>query len=228
MVVDNRMISVVGRLAVQPMIKLSLPARRLLAFLAVRGGECSRQSVADGLWPDVPDETGRGNVRRALWQVPRGWLNILGDTLMLEADCDLVRARASAVRAIEGQAVTFDEIDVLSNDILPGWHDEWVLQPQEEFRVLRIQALEAACRTLIAHVNLPLAIQAGSAALSAEPLRESAAEALIEAHLAQHNRYEAIRCYDGLVRRLADDLGISPIRALTERMEAAGLVCKVA
>lgn len=220
---DGRIISVVGRLGIFPMMKLSLPARRLLAFLALRGGEASRQTLADALWPDMPEEAGRANLRRSLWQVPRGWMSIVGDTLILEAECDLPQARACAVSAIEGQPVTFDEIDILSNDILPGWHEEWVLQAQEDFRILRVQALEAACRTLLAHGNLPLAIQSGSAAIAAEPLRESATEALIEAHLAQHNRYEALRCYDALAKRLDQDLSIAPMQALTDRMAAAGL-----
>ena len=225
---DGRRISVVGRLGIHPMMKLSLPARKLIALLALRGGEAPRQAIADGLWPDMPEEAGRASLRRSLWQVPRGWIGAVGDSLMLEAECDLPEARAAAVRAIQGQPVTFDEIDILSSDVLPGWHDEWVLPVHEEFRTLRVQALEAACRTLLAHGNLPLAIQAGTAALIAEPLRESAAEALIEVHLAQHNRYEALRCYDALVKRLSDELSIPPMRELTDRLAAAGLARTVA
>ena len=226
--VDGRIVAVVGRFGLRPVARLSLPARRLIAFLALRGGETSRQSVADGLWPDLSEETGRANLRRSLWQVPRGLVAASGDTLHLEADCDLREARWAAVRAVEGQAVTFDEIDLLALDLLPGWHEEWTVGPQEEFRALRVQALEAACRTLVAHGNLPLAVQAGSAALSAEPLRESAAEALIEAHLAQHNRYAALRCYDALSKRLSEDLGIAPMDSLTKRIEEAGFAKVVA
>lgn len=226
--VDGRTISVVGRLGIYPMTKLSLPARKLLVLLAVRGGETSRQAIADDLWPDMQEEAGRASLRRSLWQVPRGWVSAVADSLKLEADCDLPEARAAAVRAIEGQPVTFDEIDILSSDILPGWHDEWVLPVHSEFRTLRVQALEAACRTLLSHGNLPLAIQAGTAALMAEPLRESAAEALIDVHLAQHNRYEALRCYDALVKRLDEELSIPPMRELTNRLAAAGLTRNVA
>ena len=77
-----------------------------------------------------------------------------------------------------------------------------VLAAHEAFRMLRVQALEAACRTMAAAGHYALATQAGIAALSAEPLRESAAEALIEAHLAQRNRYDAMQCYKALARRL--------------------------
>jgi DNA-binding SARP family transcriptional activator len=222
------MVGVIGRLGVSPMVKLPLPARRVIAFLALRGGQASRQIAADTLWPDLPEETGRANLRRSLWQVPRGWTSVSGDDVLLEAECDLPGARRMAAGAIEGQLVTFDQIDLLSTDILPGWHDDWVIEAHEEFRVLRVQALEAACRALVAHGNYPLAIQAGSAAVAAEPLRESATEALIDAHLAQHNRFEAIRCYRALAGRLREDLGVPPMPELSRRMEKAGLFRKVA
>jgi DNA-binding SARP family transcriptional activator len=210
------------------MMKLSLPARRVIAFLGLSGGQTARQALVDALWPDLAEEAGRANLRRSLWQVPRGWITSIGDTLILEAECDLTPARAAAARAIEGGPVTFDEIDILSNDILPSWHDEWLLPVQDEFRALRVQALEAGCRTLLAHGNIPLAVQAGAAAVAADPLRESASEALIEAHLAQHNRHQALRCYEALKTRLNEDLGVAPHQALTDRLLAEGVLRHVA
>jgi DNA-binding SARP family transcriptional activator len=68
-----------------------------------------------------------------------------------------------------------------------------------------------------------LATQAGAAAFAAEPLRESAAEALIDAHLAQRNRYEAALCFRSLAEHLRDELGVTPDPALTERLVAIGL-----
>lgn len=222
--IEGRRIYVLGRLGICPMVKLSLAARRLLALLALRGGEAQRQVVCDSLWLELPEEVGRGNLRRSLWQVPRGWITTVGDVLILEAECDLTRAREAAISAIEMRAVTFDEIDLLSSDILPGWHDSWAIEANEEFRALRVQALEAACRTLLDHGNYPLAIQAGCAAVAAEPLRESAVDILIEVHLAQHNRYEAKRCYDLLAQRLERDLGVAPVPELTRRLADAGLI----
>lgn len=222
------MIGIVGRLGVRPLVKLSLPARRLMAYLALQGGKSTRQRAADALWPDLGEDLGRSNLRRSLWQTPRGWVSTIGDVIVLEADCDLPDIRRLAIRAIEGQALTFDEIDLLSEDLLPGWHDEWVLDAFEEFRTIRIQALEAACRTFCARGNFALAIQAGGYALLADPLCESAAEALIEAHLAQRNRAAALRCYDSLVRRLDSDLGVAPNEVLVERMREFGTASRAA
>jgi DNA-binding SARP family transcriptional activator len=71
--------------------------------------------------------------------------------------------------------------------------------------------------------NFALATQAGAAALSAEPLRESAAEALINAHLGQRNRYEAAQCFRSLEQRLRSELGVAPDPLLTKRLVSIGL-----
>jgi DNA-binding SARP family transcriptional activator len=210
---------VIGSLGVRPAVRLSIPARRILAYLALRGGSVVRRIAAAELWADCPEDSGRANLRRALWQVPNDWIRVDGDTLLLDAECDLPEGRSAAARAIKGDRLTFDEIDLLGRDILPGWHEEWVVAKQDEFRLLRVQALEAACRTLAAQANHALAVQAGAAAVAAEPLRESATAALIDAHLAQHNRFEAVRCFRALQDRLRDELGVAPEPDLLARMD---------
>lgn len=222
----KRMVAVVGRLGVYPLVRLSLPARRLLAFLVLRAQPVSRSVASADLWPDMPDEAGRANLRRALWHLPPGWVSAVGDELVLEAQSDLAQAQRAAARALDGEPLTFEEIDLLSRDILPGWHEEWVLPAHEAFRLLRVQALEAACRTMAASGSHALATQAGAAALAAEPLRESAAEALINAHLAQRNRYEAVQCFRTLAERLRCELGVAPDPSLAERV--AGMVPRTA
>jgi DNA-binding SARP family transcriptional activator len=219
----RRQVGIVGRLGVFPMVRVTLPARRILAYLALQESPVSRASASAQLWPDQPEAQGRANLRRGLWQLPRGWVNASGDDLVLMAESDLLAARRVAARALDGGALTLAEITLLSSDILPGWHDEWVVSAQDAFRLLRVQALEAACRTMAASGHHALATQSGLAALAAEPMRESAAEALIEAHLAQRNRYEAAQCFHALAQRLHDELGVAPDPALRSRLLAIGL-----
>ena len=220
MVVKRRMVAVVGPLGVHPMVRLSLPARRIVAYLAISGRPVARAVAAADLWPDTPEDTGRANLRRAVWNTPPGWIDGHGDELCLEAETDLAKAEAAAARAIIGEPLSYDEIRLLSEDILPGWQEEWIIPLQDRFRGLRVQALEVACRTMTGSSSGFLAVQAGAAAVAAEPLRESAAEALIEAHLAQHNRYEALRCFRALEERLATELGVGPDPALSARFRA--------
>ena len=219
----RRLVAIVGRLGVYPVVRLSLPGRRILAFLALHQQPVSRAAASAHLWPDQPEEQGRANLRRALWQLPRGWVSASSEDLLLMADVDLADARRAARRALEGGELTMTEIDLLSDDLLPGWHEEWAYAAQETFRLLRVQALEAACRTMAAAGHHALATQAGMAALAAEPMRESAAEALIDAHLAQRNRYEAARCFRDFARRLRDELGVPPDPSLAARLNGVAL-----
>jgi DNA-binding SARP family transcriptional activator len=214
----KRRVAVIGRLGVHPMVRLSLPARRLLAYLALRGQPVRRGVASAELWPDVVDEIGRANLRRGLWHLPPGWVLSLGDEIQLDAESDLMGAERAAARALGGAPLSLAEIAVLSQDILPGWHEEWALSAQESFRLLRVQALEAACRSMASAGQHALATQAGAAAVAAEPLRESAVEALIEAHLAQRNRYQAVQCYRSLAERLRRELGVAPDPVLADRL----------
>ncbi|KJV31344.1 transcriptional regulator [Luteibacter yeojuensis] len=218
----TRSISVLGRLGVFPVMRLSLPGRRLLAYLALKRQPMPRGVAAAQLWPDMPDDAARANLRRALWHVPAGWICALGDELGLDATCDLATAHGVAARALAGDSVALGDIALLSNDILPGWYEEWAVAEQDAFHLLRVQALEAICRSMLAAGQLALAIQAGAAAIAADPLRESAAEALIDAHLAQRNRYDAVRCFRSLAERLDRELGVEPDPALAERVVGLG------
>jgi len=166
---------------------------------------------------------GRANLRRALWHVPTGWISVVGTELILEAETDLGSARRLAARAIAGEPLTLEGITTLSSDILPGWNEEWLIAAQDSFHLLRVQALEAACRTMTKAGDFVLATQAGAAAVAAEPLSESAVEALISAHLGQHNRHQAAQCFKSLEERLQSELGVAPDPTLTELLVAAGI-----
>jgi DNA-binding SARP family transcriptional activator len=135
------------------------------------------------------------------------------------ADVDLPAARRAAHRALEGGELTLAEIDLLSEDLLAGWVEEWAAWAQDAHHLLRVQALEAACRSMVITGRHALATQAGAAALAAEPYRESAAAALIDAHLAQRNRYEALRCFRDFARRLDEELGVTPDPSLVARLD---------
>ena len=90
---------------------------------------------------------------------------------------------------------------------------------RESYHQLRLRALEALCRRLTAKERFGQAVQAGLAAVSGEPLRESARLALIEAHLAERNVGAALREYEAFSQLLHDELGLEPsedMRALVE------------
>jgi DNA-binding SARP family transcriptional activator len=109
-------------------------------------------------------------------------------------------------------------------DLLPGWYDDWVLMERERLRQRILHALEELSRKLACAGRFPEAVEAAVLAIGAEPLRESAQRALIEAHVAEGNLSEARRIlqeYRDLLRR---ELGVNPSYALQAVVDAAAAV----
>jgi DNA-binding SARP family transcriptional activator len=111
-----------------------------------------------------------------------------------------------------------------SSELLPGWHDEWVLGERERHRQLSLHALESLCEHLTSTGRYGAAVLAGLTAVDREPLRESAHRALMKVHLAEGNAAEAIRRYQQYEAIAARDLGVEPspmMRSLLSEITAS-------
>jgi DNA-binding SARP family transcriptional activator len=141
---------------------------------------------------------------------------------------DLRHARIFARRLLD-PAAKLEESDpamaataALSADLLPDWCDEWMVMEAEEWRQVRLHALEALAGRLIAARRWGEAASAASAAVRAEPLRESARATLIQVHLAEGNQSEVVREYTRYRSLLHAELGLEPslrLRHLVENMK---------
>jgi DNA-binding SARP family transcriptional activator len=87
---------------------------------------------------------------------------------------------------------------------------------QERFHQLRLRALECVCERLTACGEYARALEAGLAAVAAEPLRESAHRALIKVHLAEGNRAEGVRQFHFYEKLLHDEIGLAPSPLILE------------
>ncbi|MGE5225515.1 MAG: AfsR/SARP family transcriptional regulator [Planctomycetaceae bacterium] len=215
-------------------VSLPMNAQRLVCFLALHEQPLLRTFVSGSLWGDATDLRARGSLRSALWRLRRATypvVTLTSDHLQLAPTVavDLREGEALAHRVLD-PSQDLDDVaevneDVLSADLLPDWTEDWVLMERESYHQLRLRALEALCRRLSADGRFGQAVQAGLAAVSGEPLRESARAALIEAHLAQRNVAAALREYDAFRRLLHDELGLEPsedLRALVEGLTDEG------
>jgi DNA-binding SARP family transcriptional activator len=221
----HRKVGVLGRLGVYPAQRLSGPGRRTLAYLAVRGPVATRLLACMDLWPDVPERRARANLRRSLWQLPPGWVTASSWELRLTARVDLDEAIEVAGRTASGDAALQPrEVELLKDDLLPGWYEEWLAPAQVLFHLQRIQALEQVCRRSARIGDYGLATNAGLAAVCAEPLRESAVVALVEAHLHEGNRYEAVRRYHEYAHLLRRELNVAPGAELEALISQVGTV----
>lgn len=199
-------------------IELPLSAQRLAAFLALHHRPLRRGFVAGTLWPDVTEERAAGNLRSALWRLRQPGVDLveatpthlkLGDNVEVDLRLASSLARQVIDLAVGAEALAVDE-DPFSGDVLPDWYDEWVPLERERFRQVRLHALEILCERLAGIGRYAEAVQVGLAAVTGEPLRESAQRALVKAYLAEGNPGEAIRQYRRYRTLLHDELGLEP------------------
>jgi DNA-binding SARP family transcriptional activator len=185
-------------------VALPMPrnCQRLLVFVALLDQPRRREYIAWTLWPDGDESRALGSLRTTLWRMPRPDRRALIDdyehcvrlSTHVETDWRCSLRRAEQVIAGDDGA-DHALLDHLSYDLLPDWYEDWLLLPREQYRQLRLQALEImATRRLAAGLHSD-ALNAGLRAVAAEPLRESAHRCVIAAHLAQGNRCEAVRQY---------------------------------
>lgn len=200
-------------------VELPLAAQRLLAFLCLQERPVQRTFVAGVLWPEKPEQRATANLRSALWRLHQPGVRLVESSathMRMESAVriDAREAARQARRVLDGETSveTADLVD--RGELLPDWYDDWVLIERERFRQLRLHALEALCLRWVAEGRFALAIDAGLAAVAADPLRETAHRALITAHLAEGNHVEAVRQLASCRAVLEDELGIAPSRAL--------------
>jgi SARP family transcriptional regulator, regulator of embCAB operon len=210
-----------------PTIILPEGTQRLLAFLALKGRSIRRPMVAGTLWPLATEDHASSSLRSALARLHGGARAAVEATaheigLSDEVTVDLWDSRELAHRVLAPEGSTpaaepgAEAISALSEELLTDWYDEWVLVEAEDWRQLRLHALEALAERLTARQRYGDAAAAALAAVRAEPLRESPHAALIRVHIAEGNPSEALREYARYGELLKLELGVEP----TERLRA--------
>jgi DNA-binding SARP family transcriptional activator len=198
--------------------------QRLVALLALHGRPLHRLYVAGTLWPDVSEDHAFASLRSALWRLRTSGCRIVrptGTHLRIEehVEIDALELIAAAHRLNPppdaSRAGDLPEdldalVDRFGDDLLPDWYDDWVVVWRERWRHVRLHALESLAALLGRAGDYGRAVEAGLAAVRAEPLRESAHRALITVHIAEGNGEEALRQYGSYRRLVGDELGIAP------------------
>lgn len=199
---------------------ITLPpcAQRLVAFVALHDRPLTRHHVAGTLWPDTPERRSNASLRSALWRVSEPARELVRSSrrdvqLDPAVSVDVREASAAARHLFADRAA--DDIGISAEllepgDLLMGWYEDWVILERERFRQLRLRALELLCQRLTEEGRYAEAVQAGSAAVMTEPLRETARRVVIQACLAEGNYAEALQQYRSYRRALHDELGLEP------------------
>ena len=210
-------------------------AQHLLALLALQGRLVKRSVVAGTLWPVVTDSRASSSLRTALARLPyhagaavKATARELG--LSDRVSVDLWDSQALAHRLLSPQNTSLlpdpgpEAVTALSAELLPDWYEEWVLIEAEDWRQLRLHALEALAERLTAEGRYGDAAAAALAAIRGEPLRESPRAALIRVHIAEGNPSEALREFARYGDLLMLELGVKPTERLRSLVAKLGAV----
>lgn len=199
------------------LLPLPLAVQRVLAFLCVHDRPVLRSRVAGALWAETSDERAAACLRSALWRLQRVRCEIVAVTRgQLQVSPEVAVDYRDALRCVYGVdrpapgEARRSWIALLGDDLLPDWYDDWLAGPREAFRQGRLRALERLSAECAASGAFEDAVVAGLAAVSAEPLRETAHAAVIHAHLGEGNVAEALRQYGIYAGALASELGVEP------------------
>jgi DNA-binding SARP family transcriptional activator len=203
---------------------LGADERRLLALLAVTATPRSLGELAMVLWPERSDDAALGTLAGVCDSLAElvtedradGTATLrLSDQVEVDLAHSLERLRAWRRNPFLEEATGPDElVEALSEDLLPGWGEVWARQERDRYRRVRLHACESLCQRLTAAGRHAPAIRAGALVVAAEPLRESARRALIEAHLAAGNVSEAVAQYEAFAETRAK-FGLTPAAELS-------------
>lgn len=211
-------------------VAVALASQRLVAFLGLHERPLLRSYVGGTLWPDTAEARASSCLRSAMWRTPSpGGVPIFTATashIVLDPRIridyrDAVRCASDLVgSSIEApDRPDWSDTGLFDDELLPGWCDEWILVERESFRQLRLHALERLCERLAAERRYGEALQAGLAAVAADPLRESAHRQVIAVHVQEGNVAEALRQYRRFADLLVGELRLSPSPAMQSLVE---------
>jgi DNA-binding SARP family transcriptional activator len=170
-------------------------SQRLTAYVASRNLPASRPHLSDVPWGDVPEGQAAANPRSGLAPPRRGGsepLDECGSTTVRLAEDIWVDIRAARSRLC-GTEPRGPESEPFDLDVFPASGEDRLIMEQERYRRLRLPALDQLCTPRYPAGRFVAGLRAGLAAVSAEPLRDSAHRRVVKAHLAEGNPAEALR-----------------------------------
>lgn len=204
----------------------------LLAWLAVEGADCSRDTLAELLWPEAAPGEGRTRLRRLLHRlrgligddVLRSSVDAVGLSPSSPLEVDVVVFQAALTRWVGDRtadprataeverAIALYRDDFLAGFSLPGSivFQEWQDLVSENLRHALTHALARLVEVRAAAGDLPSALAHARRWVAVDRLQEPAHRALMKLHAAQSDTAAALRQFETCRRVLDEELGIAP------------------
>jgi predicted ATPase/DNA-binding SARP family transcriptional activator len=191
-------------------------AAALVKVLALRPGrQLPREQVVDLLWPDLLLEQAAPRLHKAAHyartaiEVPSAVV-LAGDVVALLPDADVVVDVERFDRAARDPATVDRAIELYRGDLLPeDLYEPWADAERQRLRVCHLDLLRSAGRW--------------ADLVAAEPLDEEAHLRLVQQHVDEGRRSQALHQLDAMARLWREELGAEPgpaARALHARAQA--------
>jgi DNA-binding SARP family transcriptional activator len=206
-------------------------AQELISFLLLVPGQAKARDVAvEALWPGARPETGRKQIRQALWHIHRAVDRdpadterlVIADTdhLAVNQDrmfwCDAVEFAKAVERLESGIPEDHDNelveraLDLYRGPLLDGCYAEWCLVERERLEGLYLSALDDASMKAEARLDFEAAAQWASTLLRIDPAHERSHRRLMRFYYAMDDRTRALRQFERCCQALESELGVRP------------------
>ena len=219
-------ISLLGRFAITADgTERTLPrdGQRLVALLALGPQGVLRGTAARRLAPHLEDASAQASLRKTLTRRRATRLPLLEDDgavlrpgPLVRADVWEAEALAKRLLANPDEEVPDDRLEILAREPLPGWSEGWAARARTAMRGRFLRVLNGYARRLADRGRQDRALAVAQQAWNGDPLHESTVAVIIEIHLADRNRRQALDAYDALETELDEGLGVEPSPELRE------------
>lgn len=200
-----------------------LPTPRLcvsvLAALAMRSQPIRRDALAAAFWPDDPEATALGKLRRHVHRIGQA-LPKIDDVDWIASDRIQIAWNEDAdswvdVRAFEealaDPARRNEALELYRGDLLESWYDEFFLADRERLRSLFITACFEAASDARRNLNFHEATGFAERILAMDEWREDALRLAITFRYEAGDRSSALAQYERFAKKLKTEIGVDPM-----------------
>ena len=216
--------------------------QELLSYLLIhRDRPHSREALASLLWGDTSTEKSKKYLRQALWHlhaalnsngngtdvlmVDHDWLGLNPRTNLWTDVSDFERA-FTAAEGVAGRQLDLEKatslkeaVTLYSDDLLPGYYQDWVLFERERLQNMYLLMLDKLIVYLQFHGDYEVAQGYGATILRYDPARERTHRQMMHLYSLAGDRTSALRQFERCALALKQELGVKPEKKTVELYE---------